>query len=74
MPKTLHKPSYLLHRPSGQARCRINGEDVYLGLFGSPESRERYDNLIAEWFVRNGDTSRYTMRVDDLAYRQHADG
>jgi hypothetical protein len=26
-------PSYLLYKPTGQARVRINGRDVYLGGF-----------------------------------------
>ena len=41
-------PSYTHHRASGQARVRISGRDIYLGLYGSPESHERYARLIAE--------------------------
>lgn len=41
-------PSYLLHRPTGQARVRLNGRDVYLGPYGSEESRVRYGELIAK--------------------------
>jgi len=61
------KPSYLLHKATGQARVRIDGKDEYLGEYGSRESRDRYDDLIAEWLVTNGDASRHTLRVDDLA-------
>jgi integrase len=61
------RPSYLLHKATRQARVRIDGKDEYLGEYGSPESRERYDDLIAEWFARNGDTSRYKLTIDDLA-------
>lgn len=43
------KPAYLFHKPSGQARVRIDRADHYLGPYGSPESRDRYDELIAEW-------------------------
>jgi len=32
------KPSYLLHKPSGQIRVRIDGKDEYLGKYGLPES------------------------------------
>jgi len=69
------KPSYLLHKPTNQARVIIDGKTHYLGEFGSSESRDRYDDLIAEWFARNGDTSRYTLRIDDLAllFLKHAD-
>ena len=30
------------------------------------ESRKRNDNLIVEWFAKNGSVSRYTLTVDDL--------
>lgn len=60
------KPSYLLHQSTGQARVRIDGKDHYLGAYGSPESRDRYDDLIAEWFTRQ-DVKRATLTVDDLA-------
>lgn len=42
-------PSYLLHKPSGQARIRIDGRDIYLGKYDSPESRAAYDRLVNEW-------------------------
>ena len=45
MPKK-RKPSYLRHKPTGQARVRIDGRDHYLGAYGSPESYERYEDLI----------------------------
>ena len=64
MPK--RKPSYLLHKTTGQARVRIDGKDHYLGAYGSPESREHYDELIVEWFAKNGDLTQYTLTVDDL--------
>ena len=66
MPKLI-KPAYLLHKATGQARGRVNGNDHYLGLYGLPQSREKYDELIDEWFARNGDTSRRDLTVDDLA-------
>jgi len=74
MPKK-RKPSYLLHKPTGQARTRINRKDHYLGAYGSPESRERYEDLLAEWYARNGDTTQYKLTVDDLAilYVEHAE-
>jgi len=40
------KPGWLLHKPTGQARVRIDGKDVYPGPYGSPESRDRYDEII----------------------------
>jgi hypothetical protein len=51
--RTLRTPSYRLHRPSGLAVTTLNGRDVYLGRFGSPESRAEYDRLLMEW-LSNG--------------------
>ena len=44
-------PSYHLHKPSGQAVVTINSQDSYLGKFDSPESREKYHRLVAEWMT-----------------------
>src|SRR5262249_7622563 len=41
-------PSYRLHKPSGQAVVTLSGRDVYLGRYGSPESRAEYDRVVAE--------------------------
>jgi integrase len=46
--RTLKPPAYRLHKGSGQARVRLNGEDIYLGKFGSDESKAKYATLIAE--------------------------
>jgi hypothetical protein len=75
MPKTRRKPAYTHHKGTNQARVRINGKDHYLGEYGSPESRERYDDLIAEWFTTCGDTARYTLTIDDLClqFMEHAE-
>ncbi len=40
-------PSYLLHKPTGQARVRIDGRDHYLGEYVSDQSRVRYGTLVA---------------------------
>lgn len=48
MPIHSRPPAYTLHKPTGQARVRIAGRDHYLGVYGTPESHERYDHLIAE--------------------------
>jgi integrase len=71
--RTSHQPAYQLHKASGQARVRINGRDHYLGPHGSPESHERYQDLIPEWRIRNCDDP-YTLTIDDLAlsYLEHA--
>ncbi|MBT6154327.1 MAG: site-specific integrase [Planctomycetaceae bacterium] len=63
-------PSYCRHKASGQAVVRINSSDHYLGIYGTPESHERYRRIIAEHFS-NGQTSRLaelaaTSRASDL--------
>lgn len=60
-------PSYLLHKATGQARVRIDGRDIYLGRHGTPESRDRYDEVVAEWYSRQGNVDPVTLRIDDLA-------
>ena len=45
------KPGYWSHKPSGQAYVRIDGKDHYLGPYGSPESRDRYDEIVREWTI-----------------------
>ena len=44
-------PSYRLHKPSGQAVVTLNGRDLNLGPAASPDSRQEYDCLIAEWLA-----------------------
>lgn len=68
------KPAYLLHKSSGQARVRIGSKDHYLGVYGSAESRERYDDLVREWFAKQGNTAAYDLKVADLflLYLEHA--
>lgn len=47
--RTQKPPSYRLHKGSGQARVRLNGDEIYLGVFGSAESKQRYSVLVAEY-------------------------
>src|SRR3954447_4951058 len=52
MPRLVHQlPSYRLHKPSGRAVVTLGGRDHYLGIWNSPESRDEYDRLIAEWLA-----------------------
>ncbi len=82
MSRSIRRPSYLLHHSSGQARVVIDGKTHYLGQYGSPISRERYDDLIADWLNRQ-DTSCVSLTIDDLCllfldhanvYYRHKDG
>ena len=45
------KPSYLLHKPTGQARVRIDGKDHYLGKWDTSASKDLFTKLIAEWYA-----------------------
>ncbi len=50
MPRKPHFPSYPKKpHKTGQARVRVNGRDVYLGVHGSPDSWAEYDLLLGEW-------------------------
>ena len=46
-------PSYRLQKSRNLAVVTIDGNDVYLGRYGSPESHERYSQLIAQWHAEN---------------------
>lgn len=52
------KPVYSLHKSSGQARVRIDGREVYLRVYGSPESLARYDELILKWLACDPEAAR----------------
>jgi integrase len=45
-------PCYRRHRASGQAVVTLCGQDVYLGKYGSKESKTRYDTVVNEWLAR----------------------
>lgn len=74
MSRKPRQPAYCFHKASGQARVRINGRDIYLGTYDSPESHERYDDLIKEWRIQNCSADRYTLTIDELSlmYLKHA--
>jgi hypothetical protein len=42
-------PKYSLHKATRQARVQIDGKSTYLGVYGTPESRRLYDELIAKF-------------------------
>ena len=43
------KPDYCYHKPSGRAYVRIAGQFVWLGKWGTQESRDKYDMTIGQW-------------------------
>ena len=42
-------PKYCHHKNTGHARVWIGGKAIFLGKYGSPESLERYEKIIAKW-------------------------
>jgi integrase len=47
MPRIKH--TYRHHKASGQAFVSLGGKRVYLGKYGSEESKQRYRMVLAEW-------------------------
>jgi hypothetical protein len=39
-------PQYRLRCGSGQAVVYVNGRDVYIGVHGTPEGREKYKEIV----------------------------
>jgi integrase len=69
-------PSYRLHKPSGQAVVTLDGRDLYLGRYGSVESRGEYDRLVAEWLAggrRLAPGADATVSEVMVGYVRHAD-
>jgi hypothetical protein len=44
-------PKYRHYKPKDLAVVRIDGRDVYLGKYNSPESHEKYHRAVAEWLT-----------------------
>ena len=74
---TTRIPSLRLHKPTGQAYIRLNGQMMYLGRHDKPESRTRYNQLVAEWLSndRRLPVSREEITVTELCavYLRHAE-
>jgi hypothetical protein len=45
---TTRVPKYRRYRPKNLAVVRLDGRDVYLGPYDSPESHEKYRRVVAE--------------------------
>ena len=73
MSAAVRQPAYSLHKATGQARVTINRRDIYLGPHNSPESLDRYNEVIAEWRIRNA-SDRFALTIDELSlsYLKHA--
>ena len=63
-------------KPKGLGVVRLNGKDIYLGKFGTPESHAEYRRVISEWLASHQLTAgtqaaaaptRATVTVNELA-------
>lgn len=69
------KPSYRLHKPSGQAIVTLSGKMHYLGEHNSPASLQAYERLIAEWQIRERQAEEckgWTCDQLIVAFLEHA--
>jgi len=67
-------PKYSHHKASGRAYVFINGNRVYLGKHGTPESHRRYADEIAKWQSRQTEaTENVTIRELTLLYLKRAE-
>jgi integrase len=57
-------PSYCHHKGSGQAYVTLNNRPIYLGAYGSPESRQKYDRVVGE-FLAAGRTTPADVKQQD---------
>lgn len=74
-----HIPTYRLNRRSGRAVMTIRGRDVYLGEYGSPQSKTEYRRVIAEFLASGREDPRpaaASLTWYELAarYLRHAEG
>ncbi|MDB5351653.1 MAG: site-specific tyrosine recombinase XerC [Planctomycetota bacterium] len=49
---TTRAPKYRHYKPKDLAVVRLDGQDDYLGKYGSEASREKYRRVVAEWPTR----------------------
>jgi len=47
-------PPFRVHKATGQGYVNLNGRRVYLGRADTPEAKQRYARVIAEWTANGG--------------------
>ena len=62
--KHRHVPKYQHFKPRNLAKVRLDGKDIYLGKYDSPESHKEYRRLIAQWLLTR---NVQPTEPDDLA-------
>ncbi len=43
------KPVYGNHVTSGQARTTVNGKRISIGVYGSPDTKAKFEKILADW-------------------------
>jgi integrase len=83
--RTTRLPKYRHYLPKDLAVVRLDGRDVYLGSYDSPESHEKYRRVVAEWLTngvvpspargQGGAEIKSGLTVNDviLGYIKHAE-
>ena len=61
-----HLPKYRHYKPKDLGVVRIDGRDIYLGRYNSPESREQYNRVIAEWLTTGSTPKSAASKAADL--------
>jgi integrase len=61
----IRTPKYRLHRGSGQALVQIDGKRIYLGKYGSEQSQERYQRIVAEWLSSKSRSCRPRLDLNN---------
>lgn len=74
MGRSKKPPSYLKHKRSGQARARVDGRDVYLGPYGSPESKKKFREILQQWHSGAAVSKRITLSKLCLDYLEFSTG
>ena len=67
MPRNSKSPPTYARHSSGQARVRVDGRVVYLGRYGSPESKAKYAAIIARWSAERESGKTAELTNDQLA-------
>ena len=62
-------PKYRHHKARDLAKVCIDGKEIYLGKYNSPESLQKYDQVIGEWLA-NGRVE--TKSLDEMTIEQLA--
>src|SRR5438874_925983 len=66
MPDKKPTPKYRHYRPKNLGVIRLDGRDIYLGRYNSPESWEKYGRAVAEWRAR-GRSNPCTWTASDAS-------